>query len=109
MNAKKFNMTEEELQQYCDSLHPAELQRFQLESKMADIKNAKNTLKFFLINIAFCLASMYFAFDKKEIIVLVIAGVVLLLSILFAFGFAQRIKQEKLMYRMLEIWFNENL
>ena len=108
MKAKKFKLTEAELQNHCNSLSSQELKEFQLEDKMDDIKNAQNTLKFFLINVAFCACSLFFAWEKKEIVILIAASVILILSILFSFGFAKRIKQEKLMLKMLELFFHEN-
>lgn len=109
MNAKKLNMTEEELQQYCDSLTPQELKKFQLDSKKADIAAAKKIKHIFEINIIFCLATLANMLHHKEMLLAILSGCVLIVSILYAIGYKKRIQQDKQMYRMLEIWFNENL
>lgn len=109
MNHKKFNMTEKEFIDYCETLTEQELKRFQLDSKKDDIERAKNWFYVALITIALSLFSANWAYTVVESLTLFITcGIVFLLSVCFAIGYRQRVKQEKLMYKMLEIFYKEN-
>jgi hypothetical protein len=108
MKAAKYNMTEEELVEYCSTLPANELKKFQLDDKMEDINMAKSALKFFVINTILCIFTTYWAYNKDFMIFAIIVAIIGILSICFIFGYSKRVQQEQLMYRMFEIWFEEN-
>lgn len=106
MKAKDFNMTQEELEAYCDSLSATELKKFQLDAKLNDIKNWHKSYIFSFINfvLSVCGAIVYSS-DK----VLLITGIIASVWFLFYTRYSYVCKQgDILMYKMLVIWFNQN-
>ncbi len=109
MSYKKFKMTEEEFIDYCESLTEQELKRFQLESKKDDIQRAHHWL--YIACITMVLASFSTNWAKHvadSTLLYVTCFIITIVSIFFVFGLLKRIKQEKLMYKMLEIFYKEN-
>lgn len=106
---KKFKMTEQEFIDYCETLTEQELKRFQLESKKDDIEKAKNWFRVAFITIVLsCFSAEWAYFHAYSLVLTITCTIVYILSVCFAIGYSIRIKQEKLMYRMLEIYYKEN-
>ncbi len=106
MNAKKFGMTEMELLQYCNSLSEAELKDFQLKAKMNDIAIWRGKFYFAVININVLavLAVVYFTNN------IIFTGCILLIIffVVYAIRCYNNTKADQLMYKMLNIWFDQN-
>lgn len=109
MNYKKFKMTEEEFINYCESLSELELKQFQLDSKKDDIQRAHHWLYVACITMVLSSFSVNWSYRVVDSTVLTITcSLVFIFSVCFMIGLLQRIKQEKLMYKMLEIFYKEN-
>lgn len=108
MNHKKLNMTEAELLEYCASLNEQELKAFQLECKQHDIDSAKRKMHFAFCNFIVCWIGCIYAIRMDQTILAIILVTLTVFAILFTFGFNKRLKQERTMYKMLQIWFQNN-
>lgn len=109
MNYYKFKMSEEEFINYCESLSELELKQFQLESKKDDIKRAYRWLYVACITMILASSSANWAYKVVDSMFLTVTCVIItIVSLCFMYGLIRRIEQEKLMYKMLQVFYKEN-
>lgn len=104
MEAKQFDMTEIELQEYCDSLSERDLKKFQLESKQAEINLWKYKLHFTIANLLVVALVMFLVGN----IILIACGIISLGLIAYIIRCYNYMKSEQLLYRILVGFFEQN-